>query len=120
MTTRFIPGGDLSGGRDAAWPLVLLMAFLLVIRLVPTLTRPAAPADDCSHVSKSDVAALERCLVIRPDDVELMVDLADSLERAGESGRAVSVLRRALDVDPGDGEILRRLERLTVTQTGGD
>jgi hypothetical protein len=91
------------------WPYGLLVAFVVVIRVLPVVTRPRAAADDCERVSRTDASAMERCLVLRPDDVELMVDLADGYRKGGDPARATALYRRALAVDPDDGDVRRRL-----------
>lgn len=85
------------------------MASLAVIRLLPALARPAVPTNDCESVSRTDASALERCLAVRPDDVELMLDLAGLREQAGDRPAAMALYRRALMVDPDDGEVRRKL-----------
>jgi cytochrome c-type biogenesis protein CcmH/NrfG len=95
--------------KRLAWPYGLLVVFIVVIRTLPALTRPAAAPDDCERVPRTDAAAMERCLTLRPDDVELMVDLADGYRRAGDRERATALYRRALAVDPDDGDVRRRL-----------
>lgn len=88
---------------------ILLLGSLALIRVLPTVTRPASAADDCERVSRVDAPALERCLAVRPDDVELMIDLADLQAKAGNRDAAVELYRRALTVDPEDGELRRRI-----------
>jgi tetratricopeptide (TPR) repeat protein len=95
--------------RGVLSPLALLLLFVLVVRFVPDLVRPAAPPDDCDRIASSDLAALERCLVLRPDDIELMLDAGSRYERAGALDRAEELYRRALRVDPKDGEVHLRL-----------
>lgn len=104
-------------------PLILLLVCGVLIRTLPALTRPAAPAEDClptpSSPSGSDISSMERCLALRTSDVELMIDLAAAYESAGQSDRAQALYRRALAIDPDDGELRRRLERLTSGGRGG-
>jgi Flp pilus assembly protein TadD len=60
------------------------------------------------------VTVLERCLEVRPDDVEMMADLGAAYEQAGEWGRAESMYRRALTIDSEDGDIRVRLGHLLL------
>jgi Flp pilus assembly protein TadD len=69
---------------------------------------------DCNHVAAHDVPALERCLELRPDDVELMADLGAALEQAGQWAPAESVYRRALAIDAEDGDIRVRLGHILL------
>ena len=76
--------------------------------------RPAEAAIDCDHVAVHDVLALERCLELRSDDVELMADVGAAYEQAGQSDRAESVYRRALAIDAEDGDIRVRLGNILL------
>ena len=101
-------------------PLILLVTLAVLIRVLPPLTRPAAPPDDCAaRASGPDISSMERCLALRASDVELMLDLAGAYEGAGQSDRAEALYRRALAIDPDDGELQRRLARLTSGGRGG-
>lgn len=95
--------------KRLVWPYVLLVVFIVVIRTLPALTRPAVAPDDCERVPRTDAVAMERCLTLRPDDVELMVDLADGYRKAGDHEHATALYRRALAVDPDDSDVRRRL-----------
>ncbi len=105
--------------RRLLWPHGALVLLVLVIRALPSFTRPASTSDDCERVSRTDHPAMERCLAVRPDDVELMIDLADGYQRNGDRNRAEALYRRALTIDPEDGEVRRRLDALQPTRTGG-
>ncbi|HVH25128.1 MAG TPA: tetratricopeptide repeat protein [Vicinamibacterales bacterium] len=52
---------------------------------------------------------MDRCLTVRPGDVELMAELARAYERADRWDRAESVYRRAIAVDVDDSDIRVRL-----------
>jgi Flp pilus assembly protein TadD len=69
---------------------------------------------DCDHFAAEDTPALERCLVLRPDDVELMTDLGDAYEAAAQWDRAQAMYRRALTFDPEDGDLRVRLGRVLL------
>lgn len=105
--------------RRFLWPYGALLLFVFVVRALPVMTRLEGASDDCEHVSRTDAAAMERCLAVRADDVELMIDLAASYQKIGDRDRAESLYRRALTVDPDDGEVRRRLEALPARRTGG-
>jgi len=91
------------------WSTVLLVLFFAVIRTLGERTRPAAVALDCDHFTAGDMPALERCLELRPDDVQLMTDLGDAYEQAAQWDRAEAVYRRALSIDAEDGDLRVRL-----------
>lgn len=91
---------------------MLLLLFVAAARIMPGLTRPAVPGDDCGRLTATDVVAMERCLRQRPDDIELMIDLANQYRAGGQLERAAEALRRAIAVDPNDGELRRRLGAL--------
>ena len=88
---------------------LLLVLFFAVIRTLGERTRPAAVALDCDHFTAGDMPALERCLELRPDDVQLMTDLGDAYEQAAQWNRAEAVYRRALSIDAEDGDLRVRL-----------
>jgi hypothetical protein len=104
--------GSRQDARGVAAPLGLLLLFVLVIRALPAVSRPPSPSDDCDRVSVSDVSAMERCLAIRTDDVELMLDLGEAYERSGQRDRADAIYARALAVDPRDADVRARREAL--------
>jgi Flp pilus assembly protein TadD len=87
----------------------LLLIFFTVVRTLGERTRPVEAALDCRHVERHDVTALERCLEVRPRDVEMMADLGAAYEQRGQWDRAESTYRRALGVDAEDGDIRVRL-----------
>jgi cytochrome c-type biogenesis protein CcmH/NrfG len=97
-----------TGGRrvvQAAWPVALLMLFVLVFN--GQASRPQHPesAAECVTASTTDIAVLERCLTVQPDDIELMIDLAHRYSSSGRWTDAVRVYRRAQTVDPDDGDV---------------
>ena len=101
---------------DSEWlrvlrPLGLLVLFVAAIRGLPEQTRPTAPDLSCDHTASSgpDMPTLELCLELEPDDVELMMELGRAHEDAHAWERAEALYRRALDVDPDDGEAHLRL-----------
>ena len=92
-----------------AWPSVLLLVFFNFVRSPGERPRPVEAAIDCSHANVHDVAGLERCLELRPDDIETMIELGDVYGQAGRWDGAEAMYRRALAVDPEDGDIRVRL-----------
>jgi len=90
---------------QAAWPVALLVLFVLVFN--GQASRPVHPesAAECVTSSMPDIDALERCLTVQPDDIELMMDLALQYESIGRWTDAVHVYRRAQTVDPDDGDV---------------
>jgi Tetratricopeptide repeat len=96
------------------WPMGLLLIFFTVVRALGEGTPPAEAILDCSHVPGFDVPAFERCLEVRPDDVELMADLGAAHEQAGQWDRAESVYRRALAIDGEDGDVRVRLGNILL------
>jgi tetratricopeptide (TPR) repeat protein len=72
---------------------------------------PADGVDQCEQPTRLGLLALEQCLLVQPDDVELMLDLGAAYESAGRWADAEGVYLRAARVDPRDGESHRRLGR---------
>ena len=93
----------------AIWPVALLLVFFTTIRGLSDQAAPAEAAIDCDRVAAGDVAALERCLALHPDDVEVMSDLGAVYETLDRWERAEAVYRRALTIDPQDGDVHVRL-----------
>jgi Flp pilus assembly protein TadD len=87
----------------------MLLTFLLVVRPLGEWARPAAQALDCDHVAAGDLGALERCQRERPDDVEVMANLGQRYETAGQWDRAEEMYRAATAIDPEDGDLRLRL-----------
>jgi uncharacterized protein HemY len=100
------------------WSAVLLALFFTLIRPLGDRIRPADDARDCDHISPGDTAALGRCIDLRPGDVQLLTDLGNTYEAAGQWDRAEAAYRRALTFDPADGDLRVRLG--TVLLRRGD
>lgn len=99
---------------NAGWPFALLMLFIAGFR---TTGRDAAAGNDavvCEGNRPSDVATLERCLALDPDDAELMTDLADRYRASGNDAGAEALYRRALTIDGRNGDVHRRLGELLL------
>lgn len=109
----------------AGWAAGLLFVFVALFRgggagggLLPGRPMPSeSGAIDCEAPVRTDLAALERCLVFQPGDVELMLDLGAAYEAAGRSGDAERVYRSALEVDPRDTDA--RLRLVTLSHASG-
>ena len=100
---------------DVAWPLALLVVALVLFR------RPPPPADsggavDCESPHAVDTATLERCLTFEPHHIAVITELGDRYAQAGDSPHAEMMYRRALALDPHDGEIHLRLGDLLLTR----
>lgn len=102
------------------WPLVLLLAFLATFRRVPAQTVSTAETVDCDrpfHATAnegSDLAILERCVALDPDNAALLTDLAVSYEACHRGADAEAMYRRALAVDPRDADVHVRLGALLL------
>jgi Flp pilus assembly protein TadD len=101
------------------WPVIVLAAFFGALR---TLSFGAAPRANvnCDAVDARDTAHLEQCAAARPADEGLLVDLGAAYEQRGDGARAESAFRRALSVDPEDGDVHRRLARLLSARGDGN
>ena len=63
-----------------------------------------------------DVASLERCLSLDPENAELMTDLGDKYRQSGDDGAAEAIYRRALGIDAHDGDVHLRLGELLLAR----
>lgn len=99
---------------DVAWPAALLLLFVGTFRIGDHDLVPDAVQPVCDALVKPDAAALERCLTVDPDNVELMTDLGDAYARSRDDGRAEALYRRALSIDPRDGDVHLRLGELLL------
>ena len=104
------------GWIDAAWPAALLILFIATFRTVAVDSVPVAGSSICAAPAVLDAAALEQCLTADPDNAELMTDLGDAYGRSGDAVRAERLYRRALAVDPRDGDVHLRLGELLLTR----
>jgi Flp pilus assembly protein TadD len=98
----------------STWAAILLVIFFTILRTLGDWTRPAAVAIDCDHFTAGDTAARERCVELRPDDVELMMELGAAYEQVGQQDRAEAMYRRAVSVDPEDGDVRVRLATVLI------
>ena len=99
---------------DVAWPLLLIVAFVASFRYLQSAAAGSHSAVDCVAVADLDARALEECLAADAIDVELVAEAASRAATAGDTARAASLYRRALSLDPHDGELHRRLGELLL------
>ena len=107
----------MSGSRrwiDAVWPAALLVCFLATFRTTERESAPDPVTSHCAGPHASDVATLEQCLALDPQNVELMTDLGDQYVALHATDRAEEWYRRALAIDPHDGDVHLRLGELLL------
>jgi len=99
------------------WPLALLALSVATFRQSVDRARPDAALAACADdAAKRDTATLERCLALDPGDVGLLADLGAAYETAGRADRAEPLYRRALAIDPRDGDVHLRLGRILLAR----
>jgi Flp pilus assembly protein TadD len=91
------------------WPVALLLVFVTSLRGLSERAQPPVSSVDCDRLPPGDLAALERCVAIRPSDLDLLTDAGAAYERAERWDRAEDAYRRAMDIDPQDGDVRVRL-----------
>lgn len=99
---------------DVAWPVALLLLFAGTFRRGGTDLNPDAAQSVCDSPARLDAAALEHCLTLDPDNVELITDLGDSYAGRGDARRAETLYRQGLSIDPHDGDVHLRLGELLL------
>jgi cytochrome c-type biogenesis protein CcmH/NrfG len=104
------------GWLRVARPLGLLVLFVAVIRGLPQQARSASTSVDCAQLppGSDDIAVLEQCVALDPNDVEQVMDLGRAYERAQQFDRAEAAYRRALTSDPDDGDAHVRLGEMLL------
>ena len=100
----------------ALWPAALLALFLATFRTTEREAVADAASPTCDPLRTSDVSTLERCLALDPQNVELMTDLGDQYSKSGAADRAEAMYRRALTIDPHDGDVHLRLGKLLLAR----
>jgi len=95
----------------AAWPAALLVLFVGTFRTSGTDAAKDAATSSCDSHAPMDAPALEQCLALDPDNVELMTDLADAYVRGHDHRRAETLYRRALTTSCGRWALRRRASR---------
>jgi Flp pilus assembly protein TadD len=101
---------------DAAWPPVLLLLFVGTFRTSGSDAARDAVTLICDRPGTLDVASLERCLSLDPENAELMTDLGDKYRKSGDDAAAEGIYRRALGIDPRDGDVHLRLGELLLAR----
>jgi Tfp pilus assembly protein PilF len=99
-----------------ACPGILLAVFVGTFRPSADATADDAAFPSCEDAAPPpDAAALERCLALDPGDIGLLTDLGAAYESRSPD-RAEEIYRRALALDPRNGEIHVRLGRLLLAR----
>jgi hypothetical protein len=104
-----------AGWRRVVLPLLLIAGCVVATRYVPLWMRPADRGVDCSR-RPPDRVTLEQCVGLRPDDIELLTELAVDYERTSSWDRAEAMYRKALAVDPVEGDLHVRLAHVLLTR----
>jgi hypothetical protein len=91
------------------WPAVLLLVFVTSLRGLSERAHPAVPSVDCDRLTSGDLATLEQCVAMRPSDLDLLTDAGAAYEHAERWEQAEDVYRRAMAIDPQDGDVRVRL-----------
>jgi cytochrome c-type biogenesis protein CcmH/NrfG len=102
------------------WPAALLLVFVTSLQGLYEWARPAAPSVGCDRLSSGDLTALERCLAMRPSDVDLLTDAGTAYEQAERWDQAEDAYRRAMAIDPQDGDVRVRLGEVLLRQGDTD
>ena len=101
---------------NALFRLLATLAIVAVVafasRSVPSDAAASAESVRCEIEPPVDVGGLEACVSRFPRDVELLVDLGAAYEAAGRGEDARSAYRRAIEIDPRDADVQRRLAGL--------
>jgi cytochrome c-type biogenesis protein CcmH/NrfG len=101
---------------DALWPLALLVVFLGTFRRTGDESGRDQASPNCEEARASDIATLEQCLELDPRNVELITVIGDHHVASGATDRAETMYRRALSIDPRDGDVHLRLGELLLTR----
>ena len=101
----------------AMWPLALLVLFLGTFRRTGHDSSSQHRAVECNESGRpatADTALLEHCVSVDPTDVARLADLGDTYASRGRGDLAEDAYRRALVVDPRDGDVHARLGELLL------
>jgi cytochrome c-type biogenesis protein CcmH/NrfG len=99
-----------------AWSFALLGIFLGTFRQTADRERNAAAASCDPDRLPQDIPGLERCVALDPGDAGLLTGLGDAYQSAGRADRAEETYRRALGLDPRNGDLHVRLGRLLLAR----
>jgi len=95
---------------EIGWPIIVLIVGAAVFRVPPGPETPAATF--CASPFSETAQRIEECLTHDPSNVGLLTALAVTYEKTGRTDAAEAAYRRAIAVDPRDGELHRRLATL--------
>ena len=104
------------GWLDTLWPAVLLILFLATFRRSPADVPIGQPVHECDEARANSLSALEECLALDSRNVDVLTALGDVHARSGARDRAEDMYRRALAIDPDDGDVRLRLSALLLEQ----
>jgi len=101
---------------DALWPIGLLVLGAAVFVRTPAEGPLTTATQFCASPFDETVERLEGCLSRDPSNVGLLTALAVAHERDGRPDAAEAAYRRAVALDPRDGELHRRLAALLAAR----
>jgi tetratricopeptide (TPR) repeat protein len=111
--------------RESRLTIFAAAGTLVALWMVLPIRLPAAAAETSiaacltmADAASSDLAALERCHALVPDDVELSADLAAAYETAKRPADAIAVYKQILTLDPLYADV--RLRLATLLRSAGD
>jgi cytochrome c-type biogenesis protein CcmH/NrfG len=100
------------------WPLVLLVIFAGTFRRTASTHDTGVDVAQCDALTATrgpaDIGAYERCLALDPANAEILTDLGRAYESQQRADRAEAVYRRALEIDPHNGDLHVRLGELLL------
>lgn len=111
--------------REARLTILAAACALGALWVVLSVRMPAAPAETSiagcltmADTPSTDLAALEKCHALVPNDVELSADLGAAYEAANRPAEASALYQQILTLDPLYADIRLRLAKLL--RAGGD
>jgi predicted Zn-dependent protease len=102
------------GWLQMLWPAALLIVVLATFRPSRADIPVTQPAHECDEVRARTLSALQDCLELDSRNVEVLTALGDIHARSGVADRAEEMYRRALAIDPDDGDVRVRLGALLL------
>ena len=100
----------------AVWPAALLLVFLGTFRRTSDEASAGQSAINCDDVHARTMERLELCLELDPRHIEIMTAIGDLHAASGATDRAEEMYRRALAIDPYDGNVHLRLGELLLAR----
>jgi len=101
---------------EALWPAALLILLLATFRRSRADGSIGQPVHECDEARADSLSTLQECLALDSRNVEVLTALGDVHARSGAGERAEDMYRRALAIDPDDGEVRLRLSALLLEQ----